>query len=175
MPAARFVEALNEQIEREFGAAQQYLAVAIWYEEQTLPRLASLFYDQANEERTHGLMMSRYLLDSGLRPRVPGVKEPRGGFGDFVEPIRVALEQEQKVTTQISELVHVAREEGDHVSEQFMQWFLKEQVEEVDLMSSLLAVAERSRERPMDLEDFIAREGIGAEADDPTAPPAAGS
>jgi ferritin len=175
MPADRFIEALNEQIAREFGAAQQYLGVAVWYDEQTLPRLASVFYDQSNEERGHALMMARYLLDSGIRPRVPGVKEPRGDFADFVEPIRVALEQEHKVTDQISALAAVAREEGDYVSERFMQWFLKEQVEEIDLMSTLLAVAERSRERPMDVEDFIAREGVGAEEEDPTAPPPAGA
>ena len=176
MPADRFVEALNEQIGREFGAAQQYLAVAVWYDEQTLPRLAALFYEQASEERDHGLMMSRYLLESGLRPRIPGVGEPRGDFTDFREPIRVALEQERKVTGQISELAGIAREESDFVSEQFMQWFLKEQVEEIDLMATLLAVAERSPDRPVDVEDFIAREGIGAgEGGDPTAPPVAGA
>jgi len=174
MPAERFVEELNAQIAREFGAAQQYLAVAIWYDDQTLPRLAKLFYDQSTEERGHALMMAKYLLDLDLRPRVPGVKEPRGDFADFVEPIKVALEQEKKVTDQISALAAVAREEGDYVSEQFMQWFLKEQVEEVDLMSSLLDVAERLRERPMDVEEFIAREGFGGDAEDPTAPPAAG-
>jgi bacterioferritin B len=174
MPADRFVEALNQQIAREFGASQQYLAVAVWYEDQTLPRLAKLFYDQAVEERGHGLMMAKYLLDSGLRPRVPGVQEPRLDFADFVEPVRVALEQERKVTDQISELVGVAHEERDFVSEQFMHWFLKEQVEEVDLMSTLLDTAERCRDRPLDLEDFIAREGIGGEVADPTAPPVAG-
>jgi bacterioferritin B len=176
MPAERFVEALNEQIAREFGASQQYLAVAVWYEDQTLPRLAQLFYDQALEERGHALMMAKYLLDSGVRPRVPGVAEPKAGFGDFVAPIRIALEQERKVTDQISELTAIAREERDFVSEQFMLWFLKEQVEEIDLMSTLLDTAERSRDRPLDLEDFIARESIGGgEASDPTAPPAAGA
>jgi bacterioferritin B len=174
MPAERFVEALNEQIAREFGAARQYLAVAVWYDQQTLPRLAQLFYDQADEERGHALMMVRYLLDSGLLPRIPGGQEPRGEFGDFVEPIRIALEQEGKVSDQISELTAIARGEGDYISEQFMHWFLKEQVEEVDLMSSLLAVAERSRDRPLDVEDYIAREGLGGEEDDPTAPPVAG-
>ena len=79
----------------------------------------------------------------------------------MVEPIAIALEQERKVTDQISELTSIAREEGDFVSEQFMQWFLKEQVEEIDLMSTLLHTAERSRDRPLDIEDFIAREGIG--------------
>jgi bacterioferritin B len=174
VPAERFVEALNEQIARELGASQQYLAVAVWYEDQTLPRLAGLFYDQAIEERGHALMMVKHLLDSELRPRVPGVSEPRADFGDFVEPVRTALEQERKVTDQISELASIARDESDYVSEQFMQWFLKEQVEEIDLFSSLLDVAERCRERPMDVEDYIAREGVGGDEADPTAPPAAG-
>ncbi|MFN2617788.1 MAG: ferritin [Thermoleophilaceae bacterium] len=176
MPAERFVQELNEQIGREFGASQQYLSAAIWYDDQTFPRLAKLFYDQSVEERGHALMMARYLLDSGVRPRIPGVGEPHTEFGDLVEPIRIALEQERKVTEQISKLASVARDESDYVSEQFVQWFLKEQVEEVDLFSSLLDVAERSRERPMDVEDYIAREGVGGdESGDPTAPPAAGA
>jgi ferritin len=175
VPAERFVQELNEQIGREFFASQQYLAAAIWYDEQTLPRLAKLLYDQSVEERGHALMMARYLLDSGLRPRITGVGDPRGDFADLVEPIKIALEQERKVTEQISKLAAVARDESDYVSEQFMQWFLKEQIEEVELFSSLLDVAERSRERPMEIEEYIAREGVGGEAEDPTAPPAAGA
>jgi ferritin len=175
MPAERFVAALNDQIAREMGASQQYLAAAIFYDEQTLPRLAQLFYDQAVEERGHALMMAKYLLDLDVRPKVPGVREPHGEFADVVEPIAIALEQERKVTDQISELTSIAREERDFVSEQFMQWFLKEQVEEIDLMSTLLHTAERSRDRPLDIEDFIAREGVGGGEDaDPSAPPAAG-
>ena len=175
MPAERFVEALNLQIARELGASQQYLAAAVWYEHESFPRLAKLFYDQALEERQHALMMLKYLLDSELLPEVPGVGEPRRVFGDFVEPVRIALEQERKVTEQISQLTAIAREESDFVSEQFTHWFLREQVEEVDLFSTLLDVAERVRERPMDLEDHIAREGVGGgETTDPTAPPAAG-
>jgi bacterioferritin B len=175
MPADRFVAALNDQIGREFGASQQYLAAAVWYEDETLPRLAQLFYDQAVEERGHGLMMAKYLLDLNVRPRIPGVSEPSGEFTDFVEPIKIALEQEQKVTQQISELTKIAREENDFVSEEFTHWFLKEQVEEIDLMSTLLDAAERVRDRPLDLEDFIAREGIGGgQAADPTAPTPAG-
>ena len=174
MPADRFVEALGAQIAREFGASQQYLAVAVWYDGQTFPRLAGLFYAQAVEERDHALMMAKYLLDSGVRPSVPGVADPKGEFADVVEPIRVALEQEHKVTGQISELASIARDEGDLVSEQFMQWFLKEQVEEVDLFSSLLAVAERSADRPNEIEEYIAREGVGGAGDDPSAPAVAG-
>jgi|SRR5215211_2439244 len=175
MPAERFVESLSAQIGREFGASHQYLAVAVWYDDETFPQLAALFYAQALEERDHALMMVKYLLDSGVRPQLGGAREPKGEFADVVEPIAVALEQERKVTEQISELARIAREEGDYVSEQFMQWFLKEQVEEVDLFSSLLAVAERSRERPMEIEEYIAREGVGGAGDDPSAPPVAGA
>ena len=176
MPADRFVQALNDQIAREFGASQQYLSAAVWYDDRSFPRLAQLFYDQSIEERGHALMMTKYLLDSGAPVTVPGVDAPRGSFDDHVAAIRIALEQERRVTDQISELASVAREERDFVSEQFVQWFLKEQVEEVDLFSTLLDVAERTRERPMDLEDFISREGIGGgdQSADPTAPPAAG-
>ena len=175
MPAERFIQALNEQIAKELGASQHYLAVAVWYDNQTLPQLAKFFYAQAVEEREHALMMAKYLLDLDIRPRIPGVSEPRGDFSDFVEPIRVGLEQEKRVTDQIESLTRIAREEGDFMSEQFTHWFLKEQVEEIDVFSTLLDAAELARDRPLDLEEFIAREGIAAdEGDDSTAPPVAG-
>ena len=67
-----------------------------------------------------------------------------------------------------------ARSESDYTSEQFLQWFIKEQVEEVATMSDLLRVVERSRDDPMDIENWLAREFPGDEAGDPTAPHAAG-
>jgi ferritin len=175
MAAGRFVEELNGQIGREFGASQQYVAVAIYFDALTLPQLAAFFFRQALEERDHAMMMVQYLLDAGATPTIPGVDAPKSGFSDIVEPIRIALEQERRVTDQISALSSTAREANDFVSEQFMQWFLKEQVEEVATMSDLLAVAERSIERPMDIEDYLAREQPGDETADPTAPPVAGA
>ena len=76
MPAQAFVNALHEQIANEFGAEQQYIACAAYYESQTLPRLANLFYQQALEERTHAMMMLAFLLDRGGQIKVPGVAEP---------------------------------------------------------------------------------------------------
>jgi ferritin len=174
VPAPAFTERLNAQIGNEFAASQQYVAVAVHYDAETLPQLASFFYRQAIEERHHALMMVRYLLDAGERPAIPGAAAPRGEFADLVEPIAIALEQERRVSDQIGELASIARDAGDHASEQFMQWFIKEQVEEVATMSSLLAVAERLREKPMDIEAYLAREHPGGEGDDPTAPPIAG-
>ncbi len=174
MPAQQFIDELNAQIGREVGASQQYLALAVYYDDLTLPRTAAFFYDQAVEERGHALMMVQYLLDAGVRPAIPGVPAPVTDFDDWVTPLGIALEQERKVTDQIAGLAATARRENDYLSEQFIQWFLKEQVEEVSTMSDLVAVAERSRDRPMDFEDYLVREKSGAEAADPTAPPAAG-
>lgn len=175
MPAEQFVSELNEQIGREYGAHQQYVAVAVHYDTLTLPQLAGFFYRQAIEERGHAMMMVQYLLDAGEQPVIPGVEAPLTDFdGDVLEPIRVALEQERRVTDQISGLAAIARDANDYVSEQFVQWFLKEQVEEVATMSDLLAVAERAGERWSEIEDYLAREHPGDAGGDPTAPPVAG-
>ena len=175
MAAARFVERLNEQIGYEFAASQQYVANAVYYDNETLPRLAAFFYAQAIEERNHAMMMVQYLMDADAEVVIPGIEAPRSSFGDIVEPVVVALEQEKRVTGQINGLAALAREHGDYSSEQFMQWFIKEQIEEVSSMSDLLRVVERSKDDPMDIENFMAREMADSEGSDPTAPTPAGA
>ena len=174
MAAARFVERLNHQVAYEFAASQQYIANAVYYDSETLPRLAAFFYAQAVEERNHAMMMVEYLLDAGAQVTIPGIAAPETGFNDIVAPVALSLEQERRVSDQIGELMGVAREENDYLSEQFMQWFLKEQVEEISTMSSLLAVVQRSADSPMLIEDYLARERSGSQGADPTAPAAAG-
>jgi ferritin len=174
MAAARFIERLNEQIAYEFSASQQYIANAVYYDAQTLPRLAAFFYAQAVEERNHAMMMVQYLLDSDAQVTIPAVTAPETEFDDVVAPVALSLDQERRVSDQIAALTEVARDEGDYLSEQFVQWFLKEQVEEVASMSSLLAVVQRSSDNPMQIEDYLVREHSGTEGTDPTAPPAAG-
>lgn len=174
MPADRFIDALNGQIAAEFGASHQYVAIAAHYEAQTLPRLARFFYDQAVEERGHAMMMMKYLIDTDSPVRLIAIAAPQTEFGDHIAPIGLALEQEREVSRQISELFSLAREESDYLSEQFVQWFLKEQVEEEATMLELLDVAERVRDFPMTLEEYIARERSGGEGADPMAPAVAG-
>ena len=174
MAASRFVDALNEQIAHEFAASQQYIANAVFYDAATLPRLAAFFYAQALEERNHAMMMVRYLMDSAATPTIPGVAAPVTSFGDLVAPVEVALEQERRVTDQISALTAVAREERDFQSEGFMQWFLKEQTEEIATMSDLLTVVRRSSQNPEAIEVYLAREHPEGEVEDPTAPAVAG-
>jgi bacterioferritin B len=175
MPADAFVTRLNEQIGHEFAAHQQYLACAIYYDGETLPQLARFFYRQALEERDHAMMMVQYLLDADADAVIPGVAAPQTSFSDIVEPVALALDQEKRVSIQINALAATAREAGDFTSEQFTQWFIKEQVEEVATMSDLLRVVERSHNDPMEIENFVAREHPGVENEDPTAPHAAGA
>jgi ferritin len=157
----RFVDALNAQISREFFAAHQYTAVATYYSAATYPRLAKFFYDQATEEREHALKMVNYLLDRDEKVDFKEVGRPKSEFADWIEPLTLALEQEKKVTVSISELQGIARETNDFVSEQFIHWFLEEQVEEEATMSDLIDVAERCRDVPMLLEEYLASETPG--------------
>ena len=171
---SKFSSALNEQIAYEFGASQQYIAIAVHYDSETLPQLAAHFYQQSLEERNHAMMMVQYLLDSGDEVIIPAVAAPQTSFADVVAPVALALDQEKRVTAQISQLAVTAREAGDLVAEQFMHWFLQEQREEVSSMSALLDVVSRSKDNVMHVEDFLAREVVGDEGVDAGAPPAAG-
>jgi bacterioferritin B len=175
MAEKTFAQALNDHVPSEFAASQAYLAAAVYYDDLTMPRMASFFYRQAIEERNHAMMIIRFLLDIEENATISGVAAPKTGFADLVDPVRMALDQERKVTDQFNTLVSIARSENNFQGEQFLQWFLKEQVEEVSLMSDLLTVVERARDRPLDIEEYLAREGLGdGEEDDPSAPPAAG-
>jgi ferritin len=172
----KFQALLRDQIRSEFTASQQYTAVAVYLDAQDLPQLAAHFYAQSLEERNHAMSMVQYLLDTGQPVVIPGVDDVRNDFTSVEDVVRLALAQEKVVTEQITRLARTARDEGDYLGEQFMQWFLKEQVEEVASMSTLLTVVQRAGENLFHIEDFVNRElSRSAGTTDPTAPPVAGS
>jgi bacterioferritin B len=161
MLAERFIDALNAQISLEFAAAHQYTAIGTYYARETYPQLARFFYGQADEERGHAMKMVDYLLDRDQRVDFGSIDAPTTSFPDHIAPVKLAVEQEREVTVRINELVGIARETKDFQSEQFLDWFLQEQVEEESSMQDLLQVAERTREIPMLLEEYLAREAPG--------------
>jgi ferritin len=169
-----FPSKLNEQIAYEFAASQQYVAIAVYYDSQSLPQLAAHFYRQAVEERNHAMMMVQYLLDADADVVTPGVDAPQTSFSDVVAPVGLALAQEKRVTEQIVELVKLAREEGELVGEQFLHWFLQEQREEVASMTELLAVVERGKDNLLTVEEHLSRAAGGENPLEAGAPPAAG-
>src|SRR2546423_10353456 len=170
-----FAAALNDQIANEFAASMQSVGAAVYYDGETLPRLAAFFYRQALEERDHAMMMVQYLIDTDEEVRIPDITSQQTRFEDAVTPVRMSLEQERRVGEEINALFKLARDSDEFRAEQFMQWFVKEQVEEVALMSDLLNVVERSRDNLPLVEDYLAREQPGEAGNDPTAPPVAGA
>ena len=172
---ATFTDTLNAQVRYEFAASQQYVAIAAYYDAQSLKQLAAHFYRQAVEERNHAMMMVQYLLDAGAEVVIPAVEAPKTTFADAREPVALALEQEKRVTEQIAALAALARDENDLVGEQFLHWFLQEQREEVASMSDLLSVVERASESNILLaEDYLSRNPVGDQGESANAPPAAG-
>ena len=172
--ATTFASKLNGQIGYEFAASQQYIAVAVYYDSQSLPQLAAHFYRQAVEERNHAMIMVQYLLDADADVAIPGVEAPHTGFEDVVAPVALALAQEKRVTEQIIELVKLAREEGELVGEQFLHWFLQEQREEVASMTELLAIVDRGKDNLLTVEEYLSRSSGGENPLEAGAPPAAG-
>jgi bacterioferritin B len=169
----KFHALLQEQIFNEFTSAQQYIAIAVYFDAADLPQLAKHFYSQALEERNHAMMLVQYLLDRDVRVEIPGADTVRNQFDTPKDALALALAQERAVTEQVSRLTSVARDEGDYLGEQFMQWFLKEQVEEMALMTRLFRVAERAGTNLFELENFVGRE-INSVPHQSDAPHAAG-
>ena len=160
----KFLELVQEQIFNEFTSAQQYVAIAVYFDGADLPQLAKHFYGQAVDERNHAMMLVQHLLDRDVRVEIPAVDAVRNQFDQPRDALALALDQERAVTEQVSRLAAVARDEGDYLGEQFMQWFLQEQIEEVSLMTTLVRVAERAGANLFELENFVARDVSSAAA-----------
>jgi ferritin len=120
------------------------------------------------------MIMVQYLLDTDEEVRIPDIKSQQTTYDEVSGPVRMALEQEKRVSEEIYELFKLARDNGDFRAEQFLGWFVTEQVEEVSSMNDLLNVCEQAKDSPLLIEDFLSREQIGDEGDDPAMPPAAG-
>ncbi|MBI1879263.1 MAG: ferritin [Chloroflexi bacterium] len=152
------VDAINKQVVEEFTASLQYIAIALHFDTETLPELSKIFHTQATEEHGHAMKLLQYLSDAGAKAMVPATREPKNHFETAVEAVQLALNQELKVTEQINHLVDQAAQENDHLTRQFLQWFVTEQLEEVASMTDLLNVVQRAGEANLLLvEDFLAR------------------
>jgi ferritin len=154
---SKLVEPLNNQIRSEFGASAQYIAIAIYFDEQSLPELAGFFYRQSEEERMHAMKFVHFMLETGAKPIIPAVPELRNEFASAADAVAFALEQELRVTAEINNLVTIAVAEADHTTNNFLQWFVTEQVEEVDTMTTLLQTIRHSGGNLLWVEDFIRR------------------
>ncbi len=152
--------AMNAQIGREFGASLQYVNIAAYFDADSLPQLAAFFYRQAEEEKMHAMKFVQYIVDAGGQVRVPGVEEPKYDFKAAKEAVQAALSWEMEVTKQINDLMDLAIQQNDHIGQDFLRWFVTEQLEEVSTMDTLLTVVDRAGENMLWVEDFLARNPI---------------
>lgn len=138
--------AINRQIGNEFGASLQYVAIAAHFANDGLMQLAARFQQQAEEERDHAMRFVRYLIDTGGRVEIPAIPAPKSTFESAADAVAHSLEQEKVVTRQINDLMALAVEQKDFAAQNFLNWFVSEQLEEVANMDNLLKVMKRAGE-----------------------------
>jgi ferritin len=152
--------AINEQIGREFAASLEYISIASSFASEGLRELAKHFYRQAEEERDHAMRFVKYVVDAGGKVVIPAIPAPKSAFASAEEAVRNSLQWEVTVTKHIHALVDLAIQENDHTSQNFLQWFVTEQLEEVSSMETLLSVVRRAGESGLlAVEAILARKG----------------
>lgn len=134
------MDLLNKQIAKEAHSSAAYLAMASWCDQNGLNGSARLFYEQSKEERDHQLKIFHFVNDNGGTAYSPELKNILHDFNSLQEIFELALEQEINITKSIYALVEKCRKVQDFGTENFLQWFVKEQMEEERKMRNVLAL-----------------------------------
>ena len=129
---------LNEHLALEFGAAHQYLALAIWCELNDLPGFASWLKSQSQDELSHAHRIIDHLLERDLQVALPAVPEPSSDWPSALPAIETVLENELRVTRSIEALHDLAEKTHDRPATLLLQWFTQEQMEEENVVRSIL-------------------------------------
>lgn len=153
-------KAINEQVGREFGASLQYVNIAAYFDVDNLPNLAAFFYRQADEEHMHAMKFAHYIIDAGGQVRIPAIDQPKQDFADAIEAVKAAVAWEMEVTKQINSLMDLAIKQNDHIAQDFLRWFVTEQLEEISTMETLLSIVKRSKDNVLFADDYLSRNPI---------------
>ncbi|MFP4169911.1 MAG: ferritin [Methanomassiliicoccales archaeon] len=139
----RIEEAFNEQMNAEMYSAYLYLSMNAYFHSQDLPGMANWMRVQAQEEMTHAMKFYDYIVEKDGRPALKEIEAPPREWDSPLAVFQHQLEHEQKVTAMINNLVDIAIEEKDHATNNFLQWFVAEQVEEESNARDLVTKAKR--------------------------------
>jgi len=157
----QLAQAINTQIGNEYSASLQYQAIAAHFHRANLMLLAKLFFKQADEERMHAEKLLHYVIDTKGELRIPAVREPVHTFATAEAAVDAALAWEIEVTGQIKRLMDIAASENDYLAQGFLQWFIDEQLEEVNKMDRLLNVIRMSGDRNLIMVEAYLVHGSG--------------
>ncbi len=148
-----------EQVRNEFAASLQYLAIAIYFEQEAMDNTAAFFYAQAAEENEHGMKLLRYVVETGGDAKLLLVPAPEAKIDSAEAAFQTSLNWEMEVTGQINALMTMAKQQNDYLAENFLQWFVDEQLEEVTTMEKYLSMVRKMGENNIFLlEHLIKRE-----------------
>jgi ferritin len=131
-------EICNRQIEREGFSSNLYLAMAAWAETNGFSGVAAWLYAQAEEEHMHMLKFIKYVNERGGKAVIPSFKKPESEYKNVEDVFKEVLKHEEFVTASINEIVGLTLEEKDFNTQNFLQWFVMEQVEEEASVRSIL-------------------------------------
>jgi ferritin len=162
-------EALNEQINAELYSEYVYLSMAAYYEDEGLPGFASWMRAQADEEHEHAMRIYDYVHERDGQVTMAGLDDPPTEWSDPTDAFRTAYEHEVEISGMIDDLVALAREENDNATENMLQWFVAEQVEEEataqDILDKLQYVGDDGPGLLM-VDQELGQRGGGEEGDD---------
>ena len=152
-------EAMNQQIGSELGASNQYIKIASYFDSEQLPELSAFFFRQSDEERMHAMKFVHYILEAGGDVVIPSIEATPTKIDSAESAVKLALDWEMEVTRQINALMDLGISQNDHIAQNFLRWFVEEQLEEVSTMDELLGVVGRAKEQLLFVEDYLIRRG----------------
>jgi ferritin len=141
-------EAINDQINAEYYSAFLYLSMATKFEDMDLPGFANWMRVQFQEEEYHAMRFLDHMVERGVRVKIKEIAAPPADWAGPLEIFEAAYEHELMVTGLINDLARIAVEDNDFASQQMLQWFIAEQVEEEDNTSSIASKIRMVQEAP---------------------------
>ena len=156
MLSEKIQAAFNTQVGQEFANSIQYIAIANYFEGESLKGLAKLFYKQAEEEHAHAMKFTQFLLDTGFAVKIPAIAAPQNDFASAEAAAQLALDAEVRTTHQINDLLTLTLEEKNYAAQNFLQWFVEEQVEEIATASTNLDVIRKAGPNVLMIEAWLA-------------------
>lgn len=140
--SGKMQEELNKQINKEFFSEYTYLSMTAYFESINLDGFANFFYVQAQEEHFHAMKMFNFVHRMGGVVTLTSLEGPPVQFDSILDAFQKALKQEEGIKQSIDNLVNLAKSESNHAVETFLQWYVDEQVEEIDLFNKRIAKLE---------------------------------
>lgn len=138
MVSKKLETAINEQINAEFWSAYLYLSMSVHFANEGLPGFANWFKVQFQEEQDHAMKLINYLISKGNKVKLKPIEEVDTKWDSLLAAFDDTLEHEKVVTGMINNLVSIARSENDYATENILQWFVSEQVEEEETAQEMI-------------------------------------